>query len=67
MQLRAMLCELGMPSISSLFPLPKIQDAPDDSGIPKDPALDRRFERFAAELEWYAEALHETRQKGVPY
>ena len=30
-------------------------------------ALDRRFGRFAAELEWYASALREARPKGVPY
>ena len=67
MQLRAMLCELGMPSISSLFPIPKIQDALDESGTARDQALDRRFGRFATELEWYADALREARQKGVPY
>jgi len=67
MQLRAMLCELGMPSISSLFPVPRIQDAFEENSVAKDPALDRRFERFAAELEWYAKALHEARKKGVPY
>ena len=67
MQLRAMLCELGMPSISSLFPVPRIQDAFEEKRVAKDPALDQRFERFAAELEWYAKALHEARKKGVPY
>ena len=67
MQLRAMLCELGMPSISSLFPISKIQNAVDDSGMALDQALDRRFGRFAAELEWYADALREARRKGVPY
>ena len=67
MQLRAMLCELGMPSISSLFPIPRIQNAFDDSGTALDQALDRRFGRFVAELEWYASALREARQKGVPY
>ena len=65
--LRAMFCELGMPSISSLFPIPRIQSAFDENGTALDPALDRRFGRFAAELEWYAEALREARRKGVPY
>ena len=51
MQLRAMLCELGMPSIPSLFPIPKIQAAIDESGSALDPSLDRRFARFVAELE----------------
>jgi NAD(P)H-dependent FMN reductase len=67
MQLRAMLCELGMPSISSLFPIPKIQDAFDDAGHPLDAAIERRFSRFASELEWYATALRDGRAKGVPY
>jgi len=67
MQLRAMLCELGMPSISSLFPIPKIQDAFDDSGHPLDSTIERRFSRFASELEWYATALRDGRAKGVPY
>lgn len=67
MQLRAMLCELGMPSISSLFPIPKIQDVFDNEGRPLDPGVDRRFGRFAEELEWYANALHDARANGVPY
>lgn len=68
MQLRAMLCELGMPSIPSLFPIPTIQNALDDDGAPRDPArLERRFTRFASEFEWYAGALAEARKKGVPY
>lgn len=67
MQLRAMLCELGMPSISSLFPVPRVHDAFDDSGEARDPAFVKRFDRFAGELEWYAEALRERRRQGVPY
>jgi NAD(P)H-dependent FMN reductase len=66
MQLRAMLCELGMPSVSSLFPIPKIQDVFDDEGRALDAAFDRRFMRFAAEVEWYAEALRDRRASGVP-
>jgi NAD(P)H-dependent FMN reductase len=67
MQLRAMLSELGMPSISSLFPIPRIQMALDAEGRPLESELDRRFGRFAVELEWYAEALRDRRSKGVPY
>jgi NAD(P)H-dependent FMN reductase len=67
MQLRAMLCELGMPSISSLFPIPRIQDVFDAAGLPVDASIDRRFTRFASELEWYAEALRTGRAAGVPY
>jgi NAD(P)H-dependent FMN reductase len=67
MQLRAMLCELGMPSISSLFPIPHVQHAFDDAGTALDAAIDRRFVRFASELEWYAAALRAGRANGVPY
>ena len=67
-QLRAPLCELGMPSIPSLLPIPRVQTAFDEAGVPADPAsITRRFNRFAAELEWYAEALRQQRTKGVPY
>src|SRR5215472_4346054 len=67
MQLRAMLSELGMPSISSLFPIPRIQSALDAGGQPSDTSVGQRFTRFAAELEWYAEAFRDRRAKGVPY
>jgi NAD(P)H-dependent FMN reductase len=68
MQLRAMLCELGMPSIPSLFAVPAVQEAFDDEGHPRDAATaERRFSRFAAEFEWYAEALRDRRARGVPY
>ena len=67
MQLRAMLCELGMPSISSLFPIAKIQDALNTDGVANDHTLGRRFERFASELEWYAAAMQSQRRHGVPY
>ncbi len=42
MQLRMTLAELGMPSIPSLFPVPKVQDAFDDEGRPIDPAWENR-------------------------
>jgi len=67
MQLRAMLCELGMPSISSLFPIPSIATALSEAGEPTDPSFDRRFAQFATEFEWYAGALRNARRDGVPY
>src|SRR4051794_38165194 len=67
MQLRAMLCELGTPSIPSLLPVPQVQDAFDDDGRPRDEAWNRRADRFLRELEWYAGALKEARKAGVPY
>jgi NAD(P)H-dependent FMN reductase len=65
-QLREMLCTLGMPSIPATLPVPNVQAAANDDGSANDPALERRFGRFAAELEWYAEALKAQRTKGVP-
>ena len=67
MQLRAMLCELGTPSIPSLFPVPRVQDAFDDEGHPKEAIYHERAARFLSELEWYARALKSARQAGVPY
>lgn len=67
MQLRMMLGELGMPSIPSIFPMPRVQDAFDDDGNPRDVAYHQRVGRFLDELEWYAEALKARRASGVPY
>ena len=67
-QLRAPLCEMGMPSIPSLFPIPKVETAFDEEGTPADPdGMARRFKRFASELEWYAEAMRAQRALGTPY
>ena len=67
MHLRAVLCEMGMPSIPSTLPLPKVQALLDEEGGPQDPALARRFEKFAGEFEWYAAALAAARAHGTPY
>jgi NAD(P)H-dependent FMN reductase len=67
MQLRAMLCELGTPSVPSILPVPKVQDAFDEAGRPHDEAWHKRAGRFLDELEWYANALKVARQSGVPY
>jgi NAD(P)H-dependent FMN reductase len=67
MQLRMTLAELGMASIPSLFPVPKVQDAFDEEGRPQDPAWERRVQRFLDELEWHARALRAERAKGTPY
>lgn len=67
MQLRATLAELGMPSIPSIQPMPKVQDQFNDDGTPRDPAHVRRVARFLDEFEWYATALKQARATGVPY
>lgn len=67
-QLRAFLTEMGMPTISTIFSIPKIGDALDEAGVPQDAALTKRVAQFLDELEWYEEALQRQRQeKGTPF
>ena len=63
MQLRMMLGELGMSSIPSIFPVPAVQKAFAEDGTPVDQAMNKRVEKFMNELEWYAEALRDKRNK----
>jgi NAD(P)H-dependent FMN reductase len=67
MQLRMTLAELGMPSISSLLPIPRIAQALDEQGVAADPITDRSAGRFLDELLWHARALAEARKAGTPY
>lgn len=65
--LREVVGELGMPSISSVLSIGKAPTVFADDGSVLDQAVNRRFARFASELEWYAEALRDRRAKGTPY
>ena len=65
--MRAVLAELGTPSIPSLLPIPRVQKAFDEEGNPEDDAWPRRASRFLDELEWYARAYGNERKNGVPY
>lgn len=67
MQLRAMLAEMGTPSISSILPFPKAQDMLTEDGTPTGDRPGKSADRFFAELEWYAEAFKARRAIGVPY
>ncbi len=67
MQLRAMLGELGMPSIPSIMPVPNVWESFDEEGNPTDPGLIARNAQFFDEFIWYMEALRVQRSKGVPY
>ncbi len=64
---RAVLGELGMVTISSMFPFPSIRKTFNESGTPEDPKMEERFKKFARELIWYAEALKIKRSEGTPY
>ena len=59
--LRAMLAELGTPSIPSAFPISKIGASFDDNGTPVDHAYEERIVKFLDEYEWYANALKHAR------
>lgn len=63
MTLRAMLAELGMASIPSLMPIPRVQAAFDENGAPTDEAWHQRADKFLTELEWYGNAMKAARQK----
>lgn len=61
--LRAILAELGTPSIPSAFPVSQVQNAFDDDGNPLDQAYDERVVKFLDEYEWYANALKHARSQ----
>ncbi len=61
--LRAILAELGTPSIPSALPVSQIQNAFDDDGNPLDRAYDKRIVKFLDEFEWYANALRLARDQ----
>ena len=62
--LRAILAELGTPSIPSAFPVSRVSEAFDDAGSAKDEAYNRRISGFLDEFEWYANALKVARSHG---
>jgi NAD(P)H-dependent FMN reductase len=59
--LRAILAELGTPSIPSAFPVSQVFNAFDDQGIALDSAYDERVGKFLDEFEWYANAMSHAR------
>lgn len=67
MQLRMTLAELGMPSIPSLMPIPRIQHALDAHGKPEADWVESSLKRFLDEFFWYARALKRERAEGTPY
>ena len=61
--LRAILCELGTPSIPSAFPVSNIYESIDEKGNAVDEAYDKRVTKFLDEFEWYTGALKHARDK----
>ena len=67
MQLRMTLAELGMSSIPSIFPIPRIAQALDSEGHPTEDWVAGRLDRFLNEFFWYARAMKRERADGTPY
>lgn len=65
--LRAITGELGMPSISSMFPIAKINQSLDEEGNALDQNYEKYVGRFLDEFEWYVDALKQARTKNTPY
>lgn len=59
--LRAILAELGTPSIPSAFPVSQVQKAFDNDGIALEVSYDKRVVKFLDEFEWYADAMRRKR------
>src|SRR5213075_3018146 len=64
MQLRMTLAELGMSSVPSLLPIPRIGQALYEDGVAQEPIVDRSAGRFLDEFLWYANALADARTDG---
>ncbi|WP_052341418.1 NADPH-dependent FMN reductase [Salinarimonas rosea] len=68
MQLRMTLAELGMPTISSLLPVPQVQDAVSLEGEDRTPFLAKAMAKFLGDLEFWALAARaRKREAGTPY
>ncbi|MCL6741903.1 NAD(P)H-dependent oxidoreductase [Sphingomonas sp. RB56-2] len=67
MQLRMTLAELGMSSVPSILPIPRISQTIGEDGVAIEPLVDRSARRFLDEFLWYANALKEARMNGTPY
>ncbi len=68
MQLRMTLPELGMPTISSLLPVPRVGRAVPVDGRPPEDWVAPAVDRFLRELAWWAEAARDRRAAvGAPF
>ena len=64
---RAILPELGSPTIPSMVSYPKISKTIEESGEPVEQYYIKSTNKFLDELEWYAQALKRQRAEGTPY
>jgi NAD(P)H-dependent FMN reductase len=66
MQLRALLPEVGMPTIPSLQPIPSIGSSLSEDGVALTQELVEKSGKFFDEFEWYMRAMDAERAKGTP-
>jgi NAD(P)H-dependent FMN reductase len=66
MQLRALLPEVGMPTIPSLQPIPSIGNSLSEDGIALTQELAEKSGKFFDEFDWYMRAMKAERARGVP-
>ncbi len=66
-QLRLIFAELGAPSISSSFSIPRVHKVFSENGELLQDEYNKRINKFLEEFEWYVEALRAQRAKGTPY
>lgn len=67
MQLRALLPEVGLPTIPSLQPIPSIGKSLSADGVALTQDLAEKSGKFFDEFDWYLRAFKAERSKGVPY
>jgi NAD(P)H-dependent FMN reductase len=67
MQLRALLAEVGMPSIPSLQPVPSIGKSLSAEGVALTQGLAEKSGKFFDEFDWYMRAMKAERAKGLPH
>ena len=65
-QLRLIFAELGAPSISSSFSIPRVHKVVSENGELLQDEYDNRITKFLKEFEWYVEALRAQRAAGIP-
>jgi NAD(P)H-dependent FMN reductase len=67
MQLRALLAEVGMPSIPSIQAIPSVETALSKDGVALTQELAEKSGKFFDEFDWYMRALKSERAKGLAY
>ena len=67
MQLRALLPEVGLPTIPSLQPVPMVGKSLSADGAALTQDLAEKSDKFFNEFDWYVKTMKAGREKGMPY